>query len=34
MPWQSIVIGVEADFYGQLRLDRSGVETSDASAFF
>ena len=25
VPWQSIVIGVEADFYGSLSLDRSGL---------
>jgi outer membrane immunogenic protein len=34
VPWQSIVIGVEADFYGSLRLDRSGVDTFGTPARF
>jgi outer membrane immunogenic protein len=34
VPWQSIVIGVEADFYGSLSLDRSGIDTFGVPARF
>jgi outer membrane immunogenic protein len=34
VPWQNIVIGVEADFYGSLSLDRSGIDNLGVPARF
>ena len=34
VPWQNIVIGVEADFYGSLSLDRSGIDNFGVPARF
>ena len=34
VPWQSIVIGVEADFYGSLSFDRSGIDNFGVPARF
>ena len=34
VPWQSIVIGVEADFYGSISFDRSGNDNFGVPARF
>ena len=34
VPWQSIVIGVEADFYGGISFDRSGNDNFGVPARF